>query len=703
MLNRSGHRIASRPAAAGLGKRVRDELLCLAFGLIALSVCDGISPQAGHVVLGSPDQDAAGRGWGPTVTVQGRERPLVRQQGIQGELEAGVEHRADEQTTGASSRQSTTNVFEERVRLKTNGDVYHPDLLGFQLMVGTGLTQQNLDSDDWSGWSTGTLNEYNASAEILRSKPYSALFNANRSEDLIARRFLSPLEADSQSESVSVFLRPESWPMMLQYSSSDTRQDSLSALAPDYFARMDERFRYSLGHDFSALSHLHFDFDWTDTHQESLGAEVNTVTTTYTLTHDYTFGADERHRLDTLFNYLDQGGSFEFQSLRTQERLKLQHAPSLLSRYEVQYTQLERETLTSDQIRGQAGLEHKLFDSLVTNVDGFASQTDLGDQGDLSQYGGILGLGYTKKNPLGVLLGTYSANYTHSDQQGGIGRGVVVGEAHTANGVLPIELDRTDIDVTTIRVRTAAGALFQPGDDYTVFERDGRIFLNTLVVGGAVPPNFAEGQEFFVDYEFFLEPQRQEDTLRQSATIRERFSNGFSLFYAYRTQQEDVTSTAAQVIPDEYTVNTFGADYTHKGLFLLAEYSVEDSTLIPMESTKLQGRYRWALGPATSVGFGVMNQWLDFGEPDAREVTLFESTVDLFTRLTETYSLSASADYRDEKDTRFGITRGYQFKTELGYQLRQFSATLGAELDLLERREDEINSIFVYFRATRRF
>jgi hypothetical protein len=640
---------------------------------------------------------------GCDVTVRGQKRPLVKQQRIRGELETVVEHHADEQKMGASTRESNSDVFEERVRIKTSGDVYHPDLLNYNVTVGTGLAQQHIDSDDVSGWNTGRLDEYNVSAEILQSKPYSGTLNASKSEDLIARRFLGPLQADNQSESASVSLRPESWPMTFQYSSSDTRQDGFSHLTPDFFAREDERFRYSLGHDFSKLSHLRFDFDRNQVHQESLGAEFDTDTDAYTLSHDYTFGGDEQHRLDSLFNYINQGGSFEFQNFRGQERLKLQHTPSLLTRYDVQYTELQRETLTSQQIRGQAGVEHRLFESLVTNLDGLMSQTDLGDQGAISQYGGILGLGYHKANPLGMLLGSYSVSFTRSDQEAGIGKGIVVGESHTANGIISTELDRANIDITTVRVRTVSGGFFQQGDDYTLFQRDGRVFVTTFVVGGVAPPNFTEGQEFFVDYEFFIEPQRREDTLRQSASVRERFKNGFSLFYAYRMQMEDVTSTAAKMAPDEYTVNTVGADYTNKGLFLLAEYSTEDSTLIPMNGTKLQGRYRRPIGPATTAGIGVTNQWLDFGEPDAREVTLFDGTADVFGRLTDAYSISGSVDYRNENDTRFGITRGYQFKTELGYQYRQFHATVGAELDLLERRGDEINSVFLYVRAMRRF
>jgi len=642
---------------------------------------------------------------GCNVIVRGQKRPLVKSQRIRGELETVVEHRVDERKTGADKRESESTVFEERARVRTSGDVYHPDFLNYDVMVGAGLAQQNIDSDDLSGWSTETLDEYLLSAQLLRSKPYTATVNATKTEDLIARQFLGPLQADRKSESASLILRPESWPMSFQYSSSDTTQDGFDHLASDFFARQDERFRYSVDHDFSKLSHIHFDFDRTEARQETVGAVVNTDTDAYTLSHDYMFGEEGKHRLDSLFNYINQTGSFEFENLRAQERLRLQHTPSLLSKYDVQYSKLEREALDSEQIRGQAGIEHRLFESLVTDLDGFISETDLGSDGKLTQYGGILGLNYRKLNPWGTLFSSYSASITRSDQTGGAGKGFVVGEAHIATDVVPIELGRTNIDISTIRVTSAPGSgdVFLEGDDYTISQTGGRVFINTIVIGGVVPPNFTEGQEFFVDYEFFVEPERQEDTFRQSFSIRERFKNGISTYYGLRMQEETVTSTTADIIPDEYLAHTFGIDYTNKGLFLLAEYMTEDSTLIPMTSTKLEGRYRWLIGPATTASLGLTNQWLEFEEPDARDVDLFEATAELFSRLSDKYSISSSVDYRHEDDTRFGLTKGFQIDNKLEYHYRQFTATIGAELSFLERRDDEIDSLFFYIKAQRRF
>jgi len=269
--------------------------------------------------------------------------------------------------------------------------------------------------------------------------------------------------------------------------------------------------------------------------------------------------------------------------------------------------------------------------------------------------------------------------------------------------MIPIQLDRVNIDVSSIRVKNDRFVdYFQP-EDYTITEKNGRIWINIITVGTINPPNFTEGQEFFVDYDFFIEPEREEDTLRQNFTIKERFNNGLSLYYAHRRQEEDVSSSITEITPDEFTVNTIGADYVNKGLFLQAEYSEEDSTQIPSTGKKLHGRYSWPIDSDTRASLRVLNHWLDFDEPDERDVVLFKSGVEIFSRLTDTCSISTSADYRDEDDTRFGRTEGFQFNTEFKYNFRQLSFTTGVEFNSLTRRNDKIDGDFLYFRLKRSF
>lgn len=640
---------------------------------------------------------------GCDVNVGGRQRPLLQHQKIQGEVELVAERRTDEQSTSGSKRESETTVLEERLRLKTDGDIYHPDLLFYNAILGIGLAQQRINLDEESDRHSESLNDYSVFVELLRGKSYPATFYATKSEELISRQFLGALRTERQNRGATLSLRSADWPMTFQYTTSESDQDELTSQSADFFARDDERFRYSASHNFGDLSRVSFDFDRTEVSQRSPGAFVETDTDRYTVLHDLIFGTDEQHRLDSFLNFVDQSGTFNFENLQVEERLKLQHLSSLATNYKLRYADYKRDEVRNKETRGEVGFEHKLYESLVTTANVFTSETDLDTQGDLTQHGGTAALNYRKNNPWGTLFSTYSASLTQSRQSGGTGTGVVIGESHTATELVPVELDRVNIDVSSIQVKTDVGLLFQEGEDYTITERDGRVWLNIITVGGAIPPNFTEGQEFFVDYNFFIEPQRQEDTLRQNLTVRERFENGFSVYYAHRRQNEDVSSTVTEITPDEYTINTVGTDYSNKGLFLQAEYSDENSTQIPSTSRKLHGRYSWSVSSDTSASVQVLNHWLDFGAPDERDVVLFKAGTEVFSRLTDKYGVSARADYRDEDDTRFGSTRGFQFSSELQYNVRQLSIVTGVEFNTLERRNDEIDGSFLYFRLKRFF
>lgn len=640
---------------------------------------------------------------GCDVNVAGRQRPLWQHQKIQGEVELVAERRTDEQSTSGNRRESETTVLEERLRLKTDGDIYHPDFLFYNAMLGMGLAQQHINLDEESDNQSESLSDYNIFVQMLRGKSYPTTFYATKSEELISRQFLGALRTERLTRGATLSLRSTDWPMTFQYTSSKSDQDELTSQSADFFARDDERFRYSASHSFGDLSRVSFDFDRTEVSQRSPGAFVETDTDRYTVLHDLIFGADEQHRLDSFLNFVDQSGTFNFENLQVEERLKLQHLSSLLTNYKLRYADYKREAIRNKETRGEAGFEHKLYESLATTGNIFTSETDLDAQGDLTQHGGTAALSYRKNNVWGTLFSTYSASLTQSKQSGGTGTGVVIGESHTATELVPVELDRVNIDVSSIRVKNDVGLLFQEGEDYTITERDGRVWLNIITVGGAVPPNFTEGQEFFVDYNFFIEPQRHEDTLRQNLTVRERFENGFSVYYAHRRQNEDVSSTVTEITPDEYTINTVGTDYSNKGLFLQAEYSDEDSTQIPSTSRKLHGRYSWSVSSDTSASVRVLNHWLDFGAPDERDVVLFKAGTEIFNRLTDKYGVSARADYRDEDDTRFGATRGFQFSSELQYNVRQLSIVTGVEFNTLERRNDEIDGSFLYFRLKRFF
>jgi hypothetical protein len=134
-----------------------------------------------------------------------------------------------------------------------------------------------------------------------------------------------------------------------------------------------------------------------------------------------------------------------------------------------------------------------------------------------------------------------------------------------------------------------------------------------------------------------------------------------------------------------------------------AEQSKMNSTYISSTSKRLLASYSWKINPDTRATLRAFNHWLDYGEPDPRDVSLFSSGGEIFSRLTDRLNILTSLDYRDEDDTRFGITKGFQIRSELEYNYRQLRINAGVELSFLKQGGVESDSNFFYIRLKRLF
>ena len=641
---------------------------------------------------------------GCNVQVAGRKRPFLRHEPVKGEMELVAEHRTDKQGIPENRREAESTVFEERLNLKTKGDLYHPNFLLFDAALGLGLAQQRFSTDGDLDSTSAFLNEYNFYGQLLPQKPYPLTGYMNRTEGLISRQFLGSLETETENAGLVFQLRDENWPMTFEWDKTETKQDSLGSLASDFFNRDSERFGYSLRHDFSERSHLNFRFDWDDISQESLTSSTDLDQKRYKVSHDWIFGSDEQHQLNSYISSLDQSGSFDLDVFEWAERLKLQHTPNFLTNYSLRWVDTDQHTFTNRELRGQAGFEHKLYESLITTGNIFTASSDLGEQGDLEQEGGLLGFNYTKKNPWGTFIGSYVTSLTREDQTGGEGVGIVVDERHPyeVTDPTPIPLDRRNIRVTSIDVwDSTRTTIYQEGFDYMIpTPVNGRVRV-TVITGGQI---FLDGsQDLSIDYEFLTEPEREDKTKRQFLRLRQQFENGFSVYYGHERQDETITSNTVSIAPDEFRINTYGAEYANKGLLLLAEYSKESSTQLPSTSKRLEARNNWRLNSDTTANVHASYHWLDFGQPDPRELELLTLGTEIFTRLKDRFTLSCRLDWRNEDDSVFGNTDGLRVGSELRYDYRQLSVRAGLEFNQLDRRDDELGSTFLYLRLKRAF
>ena len=457
---------------------------------------------------------------GCTTNVGGKERPLIKAGRLQGEVELVAENRRDEDGTAGVENDYSARVFKEILCIRTDGDAYHPDFLSYRAMIGGGLTQFVFEQNDQKERRSGTLTEYDIGGEVLRKKRYPVTFHLDKSDNLIPRQFASSLRSKRRGAATSVAWRDPNWPMLLRYSESNTRQFDQSLADQDLFVIDDQRLTYALDHDFSDQSQASFDFQSNTVTQARGGIPLKRKEDIYTLNHGLTFGEQAVHRVDSFVDYLDQDGDAELQRLLWQERLRWHHSATLQSHYGLAYHQSRRPANDNRETRGEARLQHKLYQSLVTTGKAYFSTASFSQNADLKRGGGGVNLDYTKKNRWGVFVGRYGLDVQTLDQTGSQATVSVVDERHLfeVTGSLRIQLDRTNIDADSIVVLSSDR--IRVYSDYTISQTNG-ITEILVTPGGDIVGDGDQTLSF--DYDFLTEPQQKERAILHHVRIRERF------------------------------------------------------------------------------------------------------------------------------------------------------------------------------------
>lgn len=638
---------------------------------------------------------------GCSVQVRGKQRPLIKHGRIHGDLELSVEQRTDKQTSSGNSSKNKTMITEERLTLETKGDVYNPNLIAFTAAVTTGLLQEKFDSDEDSERAGGEISAFDVGMQLLRHKAYPSSLHFHRSDTIIPQRFQGSTRTKNDSASGFMSIKSEEWPMQFELRKVNVEQQSAGS-NNFTFEREDLTFAYSLMHKFNDFSKLGLDFERNEISQKRRNSSSETTENDISLFHNWIFGQGKRNSLDSSVSIREQSGTFDSRFLRWQESLRLRHTPNFSTSYLFSFSDSQRRSQSSNRLLGRFGFRHSLFQSLVTTGSVFASKLDYSSGAEVLQHGGDLGFRYRKKNRYGSFLTAYRTRFIHEEQTEDSGTGFVIDETHEFDDPENIELNKANIIESTIVVRDESDNIMVPGlfGDYTIVASG---VMTELDIDPTGPSGITDGDTLSVEYNFVTEAGREEDTLTQMLDLRQYFKNGFSVYYLQRRQNQTVSSVSGTIPADEFRNDTIGIQYNKRALRMMAEHSQEDSTQISSTSDRIEASYNWLLSPDSRLFLTASNRWLSFGEPDARDVTLFDTRIEWLRKLTKKYYFTTGVDFRDEKDTTSGKTRGIHYHSELQYQYRKLSFRTGVEFDTLTRDTYETENVFVYFRLKRFF
>lgn len=647
-------------------------------------------------------------------TVGGKKQSLVHLDRIHGEVRLEAGRRIDEQDSGSSSRKGTVDIFEERLTLKTGGNVYHPKLLEFAGSLGFALTQQNIDSDELSQKTNALLDNYSFRASILKDKKFPVSIKTSKSEGLMARQFEGPLQSEYKTFGVGVGARFENWPMRLSYDKTEDSQSPLFNTSVgnnnDAFNKTEENTQYYVSHDFSRLSRLTFEFNRREYTSESDLSISNTSEDRYKGMHTLKFGDAEQYQLNSIGSFSDNQGSGAGTGNKQtiwSEYLHLKHRENLSSSYRFQFTESVQQLFTSTEKFLEARLNHKLYRSLNTSLNGFASNSKTGSSVTTDRYGSGIGFDYTKRNPFGIFNAGFSRGFSKTIQNGVGGIGNIISESHLAISGF-IELERPSVEESTIVVHDGSGGIYDQGFDYTVITQGGRTFLQLTAIGGG--PNTADfnapldgTQTFFVDYNYAIGPEKEEEIDTWSYTLRQSFLNGFSIFLEERDKKENIDSDDVSITPDDNHSMRYGVEYNKQNLSLSAELFEEESTLINTDAKRLRANYRWVVNHNSSLNIYAFNEILNTKSTNSGQKKLFSFGTNYTNQLTERHQLFVDLTHYTDNDSNAGKTSGLKIASTLQYRYRRLLLNVGFEHNILSRDESESTDTYIFARLKRFF
>ncbi|UCE60954.1 MAG: hypothetical protein JSU63_04220, partial [Phycisphaerales bacterium] len=617
--------------------------------------------------------------------------------------------RDQESKVGSADLKSKETRFEEKLSLDFEGFVDHPNFLEFGLAGLFGLLQYDFE-DTYSGrrrtsGDSGTILEFDFDGHFLKSQNYPGTVMARRFRTIEPRPFLSSLEVTTTNYGVTWQYVSDRIPTSFQFSHTDVRLDPLNDTEEN-------------GRQQNTLLRFETAYRFTDANVLSLAYERQTVTQSpynldydfddITLSHQLNFGSRKQFRLDSELDYYDQRGSFQVRRLRWRELMKVQHTETLRSRYRFEMIDRKQGNLSGvppiddTSYLVSATLDHKLYESLFTQLHGYVGSQDFDSGATIDRFGVEAGFDYRRTNPWGVLLGHYRIRYQEEDRQGIDVQTEVVDETHTFRDPEPVRL--TNVGISTGSIFITADdriTVYQLGRDYNMLRLGDTIEIERIPTG-----RILNEQTVLIDYTYNLAGDFTRDTLSQDLGLRHDFAFGLSPYYQLRRQDQTVSPESEDeqgAFAEDITAHIFGTEFRRGALRLTAEYEDHDSTITPFEAIRLGADYahRFKFGATATL----KGRWTDieYRERLAREITLLTVEGRYRHPVSQYLTLEAAVLYRSEDDSLSGDDDGVDVDVALQWIRRETEIRVDYEFGRIEDdfAKNENSALFV--RVRRRF
>lgn len=613
-------------------------------------------------------------------------------------LELGFEGSYEERTVKSrspafplpSTRQiNKARRFEETLGLQASGNIGGEDVVLFDVGADMGLSQEwYSEQGQWPNRNHdphGDLLEYDLRMTALPRGKISADGYAQKLDSRVPRMFLPSLDRTLERYGGDVLINDAAFPMRLSFEHLDEELNSRVGRTSDNEKRAQDSFRYEGAWQISRRQSLRLEYEYNDRHEQYAGSpsRFDTRRNYLALNHVWRLGEDEKSSWENLIRWQDETGDLGRDNLELASRLRLQHTDKLATNYALQHLQDHFQRLETETDRAEAGVTYQFDQALSATLQGYGFEQRANESADYRELGSLANLTYSKDNDLGRLSANLSYNHTNTESRHGNNRGIVIGEAVTLVDPLPSFLAHTDIDLFSIVVTDATRLrTYLPGRDYLPVRVGRYTSLQRLPLGA-----IADHQTVVASYTYDVRDDYGVQRDRVDLRIQQDFKFGLSPYYAASLQDEDIDRDRFLSFRErDINRQRLGATYRRPRWSMGLEYEYNDDAIDPYQAVHGNGDlilFQTAAhqldGKLTASRF-----WFD-GACDlaAHDTTLVDTGVTYRSLLARDLEANASAMYRYEDDSLYGVTHGVDLTAAVDWRIGRFTLRFEAEYDML--------------------
>jgi hypothetical protein len=381
------------------------------------------------------------------------------------------------------------------IMLNTTSYFWSPDILYVNLDV-----EYNPESRDETYLlvpdrsEVRTLKKLDFRTAIFRNKSVNLNVYVNLNQTYFNRELLTNVKSDNKQWGGIFSVYNKFLPLSVSYRQSDWRQDELQTgrvftmKQNDFTPRITKSFGSNDNNEllYSKSNYLY---------SYAGSSEVKNLIDRVTLTDNIFFDRDRKYNFNSYATYYKQDGTYQFEKIEANERLLFNLPANLRFTGGYMYNRLTDPTQVLSQNRILGSLNHRLFESLTTNV--YVDYSDINqtiyDENNLRAGADV---NYTKKIPTGTLNLSYRYYRSYFDVTGISAPLKIVNEEHTLYDNQTTLLNKPYVDLSTVVVKDQAGIiLYQKNFDYILTVRNDYVEIQRIP-GGQI----LNGQSVTVSY-----------------------------------------------------------------------------------------------------------------------------------------------------------------------------------------------------------